>query len=163
MPGLTPLLPEWIWPDPIRYRRLHISFRNGSDSIPPDTGVYTLLYSMEPIISDPIPKLLHPLPEWIRSYPIRYRSVSPFFRNGSDPMRSDTGAYTPSSGMDPTLPGPIPELIHYLPMWNRSHPIRYPSLCISFRNGPDPIRPDTELIFYVPEWIRSYPIRYQSL
>jgi hypothetical protein len=46
--------------------------------------------------------------------------------------------------MDPTLSDPIPELIHYLTMWNRSHPIRYPRLCISFRNGPDLIRPDTE-------------------
>jgi hypothetical protein len=45
---------------------------------------------MDPILSDPIPKLLHPLPAWIRSYPIRYWSLHPFFRNGSDPIRSDT-------------------------------------------------------------------------
>jgi hypothetical protein len=84
MPKLAPPLPRWIRPYAIRYRSLHILFRNGSDPIRPDTGAYTLSYDMEPILSDPIPKLVYHLPEWIRFYPIRYQSL------------------TPSSGMDPT-------------------------------------------------------------
>jgi hypothetical protein len=84
IPGLIPILPEWTRPDPFRYRSSYISFRNGSDFIRPDTGAYTLVYDVEPILSDPIPKLVHTLPEWIRSYPIRHHSLNH------------------SSGMDPT-------------------------------------------------------------
>jgi hypothetical protein len=134
---------------------------------------------MDPILSDPIPKLIHPLPAWVRSHPIRYQSLHPFVRNGSDPIRSDVGANTSSSGMCPTLPDPIPELMHYLTVWTRSYPTRYRSLYIIFRNGSDPIRSDTEaytsspgmdpvlsgpipeLIPLLPEWIRPDPITYR--
>jgi hypothetical protein len=157
---------------------------------------------MDPILSDPIPKLIHPLPAWVRSHPIRYQSLHPFVRNGSDPIRSDVGANTSSSGMCPTLPDLIPELMHYLTVWTRSYPTRCWSLYIIFRNGSDPIRSYTEaytsspgmdpvlsdhipnndpakpsriqsypavsilipkLIHHVPAWIRSYPIRHRSL
>jgi hypothetical protein len=82
---------------------------------------------MDPILSDPTPKLLHPLTAWIRSYPIRSRSLYPFFRNGSDPIRSDIGAYPSSTGMNPIISDPVPELIPYLAVSNRSYPIRYRS------------------------------------
>ena len=45
--------------------------------------------------------------------------------------------------MDPIISDPISELIPILPEWIRPDPIRYWSLYILFRNGPDPIRPDT--------------------
>jgi hypothetical protein len=114
IPELTHPLPEWTRSYPTRYRSLYIIFRCGADPIRSDTGVCELASGMDPPLSDPIPKLRHSLPEWIRSYPFRYPSLSLLFRNGSDPVRSDTGAYTPSSGMDPVLSDPIPELIHYL-------------------------------------------------
>jgi hypothetical protein len=168
---------------------------------------------MDPILSDPIPKLLHPLPAWIRSCPIRYRSLHPFFRNRSDPIRSDTGAYPSYAGINPILSDPVPELVHYISVCNRSYPIRHRSLYILHsnssdpfrpntgdyaslygrdpilyrrfgnlcRNGSDPLRSDTEastsshgmdpilsdpipeLIPLLPEWIRPDPIRYRSL
>ena len=107
---------------PIRYRRFDNLFRHGSD---------------------PIPKLLHPLPAWIRTYRIRHRSLYTFFRNGSDPIRSDTRACASSIGMNPILSGPVPELIPYPAVWNRSDPIRHRSLYILYPNSSDPIRPDT--------------------
>ena len=108
-----------------------------------DTEDLATSSGMEPILSDPIPKLRHPLPTWIRSYPTRCRSLHPFFRNGSDPIRSDTGAYTSSTGMNPILSDPAPELIQYLSAWNRSYPIRCRSLYILYPNSSDPIRLDT--------------------
>jgi hypothetical protein len=98
---------------------------------------------MDPILSDPIPKLLHPLPAWIRTYRIRHRSLYPFFWNGSDHIRSDTGARASSTGMNPILSDPVPELIPYLAVWNRSDPIRHQSLYILYPNSSDPLRPDT--------------------
>jgi hypothetical protein len=98
---------------------------------------------MDPILSDPIPKLLHPLPAWIRSCPIRYRSLHPFFRNRSDPIRSDTGAYPSYAGINPILSDPVPELVHYMSVCNRSYPIRHRSLYILLSNSPDPFRPNT--------------------
>jgi hypothetical protein len=133
IPELIPLLPEWIRPDPIPYRSLHIFFRRGPDPIRP-----------YPILSGPMPKLIHPLPEWIRSYPVRYQSLCPFFRNEPDPNRPHTAAYTSSSETGPTLSDPIPELTHYLPVRNRSYPIRCRSLYIFYRVVSDPIRSDTE-------------------
>jgi hypothetical protein len=136
---------------------------------------------MDPILSDPMPKLIHPLPEWIRSYPIRNPSIHPCFRHGSDLIRSHTEAYTSSSELDPTLSDPIPELIHYLPVQIRSYPIRSLSLYTSHRNVSDPIRSDAEaytpshgmnpILFdpmpwhrpLLPEWIRPDPLRYKSL
>jgi hypothetical protein len=132
--------PQQLRSYPTRCLSLYIPFRHGSD---------------------PIQKMLHPLPEWIRSYPTRCRSLyilsrngsdpfrtdtgacTPFFRNGSDPTRSDTGAYASSSGMDPILSDPIPEIIPYIPVWNRSDPIRYRSLYILYRDESDPIRSGT--------------------
>jgi hypothetical protein len=98
---------------------------------------------MDPTRSDPIPEHMHPLPEWTRSCPTRYQSSYLIFLCGTDPIRSDTGACTSSTGMNPILSGPVQELVHYLPVWNRSYPLRYRSLYTLFRNGPDPIRPDT--------------------
>jgi hypothetical protein len=157
-------LPECARPYPTRYRSSCIILRCGPDPIRPDTGVCTLSSGMDPILSDQIPKLIHPLLEWIRSYPVRYQSLYPFFRNGSDPIRShteyrssqakpypvvssrihpDTEAYTSCSGMDPILSDPTPKLIPLLPEWIRPDPIRYRSLYILSRHGPDPIRSDT--------------------
>jgi hypothetical protein len=137
-------------------------FRHGSDPIRSDTEAYTPSSGMDPTRLDPIPKLTHPLPAWIRSYPIRYQSFRPirpewirpvpisyrslhiFFRNGPDPVRPDPGAYTLSSGADPILSDPKPELIHLLPECMRSYPIRYRSLHIIFWKGPDHVRSDTE-------------------
>jgi hypothetical protein len=136
---------------------------------------------MYPILSDPMSKLMHPLSEWIRSYPNRYQSIYPFFRNGSDPIRSHTEAYTSSSELDPTLSDPIPELIHYLPVRIRSYPIRSLSLYTFYRNVSDSLRSDAEaytsspgmdpilsdpipeLLPLLPEWIRPDPIPYRSL
>jgi hypothetical protein len=118
-------------------------FRHGSDPIRSDTEAYTPSSGMDPTRLDPIPKLTHPLPAWIRSYPIRYRSLYPLFRNGSGPTRSDTGAYPSSTGMNPNLSDPVPELIHYLSVWNRSYPIPYRSLDIPYPKSSDPSRPDT--------------------
>jgi hypothetical protein len=136
---------------------------------------------MGPILSDPMPKLIHPLSEWIRSYPIRYQSSHPCFRNGSDLIRSHTEAYTSSSELDPTLSDPIPEFTHYLPVRIRSYPIRSRSLYTFHRNVSDPIRSDAEAcssspgmnpilsdpipehIPLLPEWIRPDPLRYKSL
>jgi hypothetical protein len=85
-----------------------------SSRIHTDTEAYTSCSGMDPILSDPTPKLIPLLPEWIRPDPIRYRSLYILSRHGSDPIRSDTGAYTPDTGMDPARPDPIPELIHPL-------------------------------------------------
>jgi hypothetical protein len=139
IPELIPLLPEWIRPDPIPYRSLHIFFRRGPDPIRP-----------YPILSGPMPKLIHPLPEWIRSYPIRYQSLCPFFRNESGPNRSHTAAYTSSSETGPTLSDPIPELTHYLPVRIRSYPIRSRGLYTFCRTVSDPIRSDTRA--YTPSY-----------
>ena len=181
IPRLMPLLPEWIRPDPIPCRGLHVLFRIGPDPIRPDTGAYTLSSGVEPILSDPMPELVHPLPEWIRSHPIRHRSLCALSRNGPGSIRSDTGAYTSSPGMDPTLSDPIPELIHPRPEWARPYPTRYRSVYLIFKCGADPIRSDTGvcalssgmepnlsdpipmLVHHLPEWIRSDPIRHQSL
>jgi hypothetical protein len=174
-------IPVRIRSYPIRSRSLYICCQNVSDPIRSDTGGCTLSFGRDPIMSDPIPKLLHPLPEGIRSYPILYRTSDPLFRNGSDPIRSDTGAYTSSFGIDPTLSDPLPELIHYLPVWSRSYLIRSLSLHTIFRNGSGPIRSDAEaytsslgmdpilsdpipeLIPLLPEWIRPDPIPYRSV
>ena len=174
IPKLIHPSPEWIGPYPIRYRSLYIHYTSSSDPIQPDTVAYTSLYGMDPIRCGRVDTLCRNVSDPIRSDTEAYTSspgvdpilsdptpqLKPFFRNGSDLIRSDTGAYTSSYGMDPTLSDPIPELIHYLPRWNRSHPIRHPSLCISFRNVSGHILPDTELIHYFSEWIRilSEPI-----
>jgi hypothetical protein len=113
---------------------------------------------MDPILSDPTPKLIHPLPTWIRSYPIRYRSLYPLLRNGSGPTRSDTGAYTSSTGMNPILSDPVPELVQYRSVWNRSYPIQHRSFYILCPNSSDPIRPDTGA--YTSLYGRD-PIRYR--
>jgi hypothetical protein len=167
--------------DPTRFWGLYILFRNGSDTIRPVAGAYTLSSVVEPILSDPIPEFVHYLPEWTRSYPIRCRSVYILSRNGSDPIRSDTRAYTPSSGMNPARTDPIPQLTHLLPKRARPYPTLYRSLHIIFRCGSDPIRSDAEactpsaglcpvlsdpipeLIPLLPEWIRPDPIPYRSL
>ena len=173
MPRLTRLIPNWARSYPARYRSLYIIFRGGADPIRSDAGVGASSPGMDPILSGNAPKPMHPLPEWTGFYPIRYRSLYIFSRNGSDPIRPDTGAYTSSSGMGPTLSDPIPERIPYLQVWNRSYPIRYRSLCIIFWHGAEPIRSDTdactsstgmdpirsdptsELILFLTEWIRS--------
>ena len=98
---------------------------------------------MDPTLSDPIPELIHYLPVWNRSYPIRSLSLYTIFRNVPDPIRSDVEAYASSLGMDPILSEPIPEHIPLLPEWIRPYPIPYRSLHILIRIGPDPIRPDT--------------------
>jgi hypothetical protein len=192
MPELIHPFPEWI--------------RSDTEDLTASSG-------MDPILSGPTPKLLHPPPACIRPSPVRYRSLYPFFRNGSDPIRSDTGACTSSTGMTPILSDPIPELIHYCSVWNRSCPIRHQSFYILYPNSFDPIRPDTgayaslsgmeplryrrfgnlfrngadplrsdteastsspdmdpilsdpmpELTPLLPEWIRPDPVRYRSL
>jgi hypothetical protein len=139
----TGLETEWIRPDPLRSRILYILFRNGPDTIRPVTGAYALSSGVEPILSDPIPEFAHYLPEWTRSYPTRYRSLYSIFRCGTDPIRSDTGACASSTGMNPILSDPVPELIPYIPVWNRSYPVRYRSLDILYPNSSDHIRPDT--------------------
>ena len=85
---------------------------------------------MYPNLSDPMPKLIHPLPEWIRSYPIRYQS------------------FTPSSGMDPTRSDPIPKLTHLLPKRARPYPTLYRSFYLIFRCGFDPIRSEAGAYTY---------------
>jgi hypothetical protein len=136
---------------------------------------------MHPVLSVPVPELARFPTEWSRSYPIRYRSLYPLFRNGSDTNRADAGAYTSSSGMDPTLSDPIPELRHDLPVWHRSYPIRYWSLCTLYWDeadpicsgtgaytlsfGVEPIRSDPipELIHHIPQHLGPYPTRHWSL
>jgi hypothetical protein len=173
--------------DPIyqtRYRSLYIIIQHGTDPIRLDTEACTSFPGVDPARSDPMPKLEPILPEWIRPDPIRYRSSYILFRNGSDPVRSDTGAYTSFSGMDPTLSEPIPELIHYFRCGNDhirsnirvcalasamdptlSGPI--PSLYIIFRHGSDPVRSDARVYDCSfrdgSDPIRSYPIRCRSL
>jgi hypothetical protein len=181
IPELTHILPEWTRPYPTRYRSLHIIFRCGSDPIRSEAGAYTSSTGMYPIPSDPIPESVHPLPGWIRYYLIRYRSLYLILRSGSHPIRSDTRACTPSSGMDPTRSDPTSKLTHLLPKWTRPYLTRYRSLYLILRCGSDPIRseagactpstgmypilsdPMPKLIHPLPEWIRSYPIRYHSL
>ena len=157
VPELVHYLSVWNRSNPTQHRSLYVLYPNSSDPIRPDTGAYTSLYGMDPIryrrfgnlsgmdpiLSEPIPKLLHPLPAWIRSYRIRHRSLYPFFRNGSDPIRSDTGACASSTVMNPILSDPVPELIPYIAVWNRSDPIRHRSLYILYPNSSDPLRPDT--------------------
>ena len=122
---------------------------------------------MDPILSDPIHEFM-----------IVPAGMDP---TRSDPIPSDTGAYTHPSGMDPTQPDPIPELIHPDPEWTRPYPTRCRSLYIIVRWGTDPIRSDTgacasytgmnpirkgqtqKLIHPLPEGIGAYPIRYRSL
>jgi hypothetical protein len=144
IPELTHYLPVRIRSYPIRSRSLYIFYRNVSDPIRSDTGVCASSTWMDPILSDPVPKLIPYTPERIPSYPIRYQSLYPFFRNGSDPIRSHIEAYTSSSEMDPTLSDPIPELIPYPPVRIRSYPIRSRSLHTFYRNVSDPIRSDAE-------------------
>ncbi len=108
-------------------------------TVRPDTRAYTSSNGMDPILSDPTPELIHPPPDWIRSYPIRCLSLHTFFRNRADRIRSDTGVNTSSSGMGPTLSDPIPELIHYLPVWSRSYPIPTRTLDTVFRMASEPI------------------------
>jgi hypothetical protein len=136
---------------------------------------------MDPTRPAPTPELARPLPEWTRPAPTRYRSLFIIFRNGPDPIRSDTEAYTsfpgmdpilsdpirelrpPYSGMDPTRSDPMPRLTRLLPKWARPYLTRYRSLLLS--SGADPILsgPKPELVHLLPECIRSYPIRYRSL
>jgi hypothetical protein len=115
---------------------------------------------MIPILSDPVPELIHYLSVWNQSYPIRYRSLDIPYPKSFDPIRPDTGDYASLSGTDPILYRRVGNL---------------------FRNGSDPLRPDTEastsspgmypilsdpipeLIPLLPERIRSDPIRYRSL
>jgi len=137
-------LPEGIRSYPIRYRTLNPFFRNGSDPIRSDTGAYESCSGMGPTLSDPLPELIHYLPVCSRSYPIRSLSLYTIFRNGPDPVRSHTGAYSSSSELSPTISDPIPELIHYLPVRVRSYPIRSRSLYIFYRTVSDPIRSDAE-------------------
>jgi hypothetical protein len=143
IPKLIHPLPEWVRSFPVRYRSLYPFFRNGSDPIRSDTRAYASSSGMDPILSDPIPELIPYIPVWNRSYPIRYRSLYILYRDESDPIRSGTGAYALSSGVEPILSAPIPELIHPLPKWTRPYPTRYRSLYTIFRCGTDPIRSDT--------------------
>jgi hypothetical protein len=155
IPEQMPLLPEWIRPYPIPHRSLHIFLRIGPDPIRPDTGAYTLSSGADPILSDPKPELINLLPECIRTYPIRCRSLYILSRNGSDPIRSDTRAFTPSSGMDPTRSDPIPKLTHLLPKRARPYPTLCRSVYLIFRCGSDPIR--SEAGAYTSS-TRVYPI-----
>jgi hypothetical protein len=136
IPELIHPFPEWIRTDtedltpssgmhPIRYRSLDTLSWNGSDPVRSDTRAFTPSSGMDPTRSDPIPELIHPLPEWTRPYPTRCRSLYIIFRCGADPIRSDTGACSSSIGMHPILSDPVPELLPYLSVWNRSYPIRY--------------------------------------
>jgi hypothetical protein len=157
------ILPERIRPDPPRYISLYILFRNGFD---------------------PIPELVHPVQEWTRPYPTRYRSlniiydVEPIpsdqyprlcisFRNGPDPIRPDTEAYTHSPGMDPFLSDPIPERMLFLSGMDagpiRSDPIRYRTYTNPSGMYPTRSVPIPELTHHFPEWTRPYPTRYRSL
>jgi hypothetical protein len=78
---------------------------------------------MIPILSDPVPELIHYLSVWNQSYPIRYRSLDIPYPKSFDPIRPDTGDYASLSGTDPILYRRVGNL---------------------FRNGSDPLRPDTE-------------------
>jgi hypothetical protein len=117
--------------DPIIYIRFDNLFRNGPDPIRSDVEAYSSSIGMDPILPEPIPELLPLLPEWIRPDPIPYRSLHLLFRNGPDPIRPYTEALTLSSGADPILSDPKPELIHLLPECIRSYPMRYRSLYIA--------------------------------
>jgi hypothetical protein len=134
-------LPEWTRSCPTRYQSSYLIFLCGTDPIRSDTGACTSSTGMNPILSGPVQELVHYLPVWNRSYPLRYRSLYTLFRNGPDPIRPDTGAYTLSSGVEPILSDPIPEFVPYLPEGTRSVPIRYRSLYTLSRNGSDPSSP----------------------
>ena len=137
--------------DPILYRRVGNLFRDGTDPLRSDTEASTSSHGMDPILSDPIPELIPLLPERIRSDPIRYRSLSILYRDESDHIRSGTGAYTLSCGVEPNLSDPTPELVHPLSGCIRSYPIRYRSFCcLIFRCGTDPIRSDTGGLIHPP-------------
>jgi hypothetical protein len=130
IPQLTHLLPKRARPYPTLYRSLHIILRCGSDPIRSEAGAYTPSAGLCPILSDPIPELIPPssgmnpnrtdpipqlthlLPKRARPYPTLYRSLYIIFRCGSDPIRSDAGADTSSTGLYPILSDPIPKLIH---------------------------------------------------
>ncbi len=160
IPKLMHPLPAWIRPYPIRYRSLYSLFRNGSGPIRSDTGAYPSSTGMNPILSDPVPELIHCLSVWNRSYPIRYRSLDIPYPKSSDPIRPDTGAYTSLSGMDPTRYKRFGN-----PFQNGSDPLRSDTEASTSYLGMDPILSDPipELIPLLPEWIRPDPSRYRSL
>jgi hypothetical protein len=143
MPELIHHLPVRIRHYLIRSRSLYIFYQTVSDPIRSDTEACASSPGMDPILSDPIPKLpphssgmdptrsdlipklTHLLPEWTRPCPTRYRSLYIIFRCGSDPIRSEAGAYTSFTRMYPILPHPIPEFVHYVLEGARPCPIRY--------------------------------------
>jgi hypothetical protein len=151
IPELIHPLTEWIRSYPIRHRSLYILSQAGSDPIRSDAGAYTPSSGIELTGSDPIPESIHPLPEWARPYPTRYRSLYIIFRCEADTTRSDPGVCILSSGMDPILSDPMQKLIHPLSEWIRSYPIRYQSLYPFFQNGSDPIRSNTGAYSYSSE------------
>jgi hypothetical protein len=108
-----------------------------------------------PTRADPIPELIHFIPEWTRPYPARYRSLYIILKFGTDPIRSDTGACGSSTGMNPILPDPVPEPTHYDSVCNRSFPIRYRSLFILYPTALILSAPIPELRHPLPVWIRS--------
>jgi hypothetical protein len=100
------------------------------------------------------------MPGLIRSYPIRYRSLFIIFRCVTDPIRSDTGAYTSSTPTALILSDPIPEIMHPFTEGIRSY-----TEDLATSAGMDPILsdPTPKLLHPLTAWIRSYPIRYRSL
>jgi hypothetical protein len=155
--------PEWIRSYPIRHRSVCILPGSGSDPIRSYTGAHTPSSGMDPTRSDPVPGILHIIPEWFRCYPILCRSLYIISRRGSDPTRPDAEACTSSPGVDPIRSDPTPKLEPILPEWIRPDPSRYRSSYILFRDGPDHLRPDTGAYTLFPRCNRSHPIRYPSL
>jgi hypothetical protein len=143
--GAYNLLPECIRSYPIRCRSLYIL--PGMDPILSDPIPKFMPHSsgMDPTRPDPIPKLTHLLPKWTRPYPTRYRGLYIIFRCGSEPIRSEAGAYTCFTRMYPILSDPMPKLTQPLSEGTRSCPIRHRSLYTLSRNGSDPDRSDTRL------------------
>jgi hypothetical protein len=56
--------------------------------IRPDAKAYFLSSGMDPTRSDPMSEIVHPLPEWTRPYPTRYRTLCILHQDESDILRS---------------------------------------------------------------------------
>ena len=114
---------------------------------------------MDPNLYVPVPQIIHVYPEWIRFYPTRYRSLYISIRCGTDPIRSDTEAYTSSPGMDPILSDPTPQLKPFFR--NGSDLIRSDTGAYTSSYGMDPpiSDPIPDLIHPLPSLIRSHPTR----
>ena len=121
-------------------------FRNGSKLIRPDAGPHASPPGMDPMPSCPTSELIQSLTERIQAYPTRFRVSYFSFRNGSGPIRSDTGPYLTSSGAHPILSCPD------------TGPDTIPSEWIRSGTGPHPLSSGTHPLLLRPTAVRLRPV-----